>query len=189
MITIAPELWLPVVGFEQFYEVSNLGRVRVLDRRVRACRGSTRVRRGHVVTPIKGKDGYLIVRLHGLHKTTHAAVHRLVAKHFLTGGWDCEVNHRDFNKTNNAVANLEWLSREANQQHARLAGRFTAIVSPKIAKKLTPEKVLAIRLARKNGATYAAIAKLFCIRDCTAWQVATRKTWKGVVEPTKEADK
>ena len=98
------EIWKPVCGFEDKYEVSNLGRVRSLNFR-------NKKNDIKLLTPLDNGKGYLQVRLsRKWHK-----VHRLVAKAFIPNpnNYD-EINHKDENKSNNKVDNLEWCSRKYN---------------------------------------------------------------------------
>lgn len=120
------EIWKPVVGYEGLYEVSNMGRVRSLDRTKEVIRGNTKM-----VVPFKGKiltqrprrNGYLVVQLFGRggHKTRNMrgmSVHRLVAEAFIPNPNNLpEVNHKDENKANNCVENLEWISHKDNTNY------------------------------------------------------------------------
>ena len=112
-----PELWQPIEGYEGFYEVSDHGRVRSLDRTVR-CKGGHRTIRGRVLHPGTDKDGYKKVDLssHGIVKTHRIA--RLVAKAFVDGDTSLTVNHKDLNRANNAASNLEWVTAADNIKHS-----------------------------------------------------------------------
>jgi len=116
------EIWKSIEGFEGFYEVSNMGNVKGLDRVV-LCRysdGRTYIR------PLKGKPlrfdtkhGYLYVCLSKEGKLKNLSVHRLVAMAFLDNLENKpQVNHKDENKQNNKVNNLEWNTEKENTQHA-----------------------------------------------------------------------
>lgn len=110
--------WRPVVGYEGFYEVSDTGRIRAVDRIVNGRRYQSRE-----VKVQKLRTGYSSVRLYkaGIGKTF--TVHRMVAKAFIpnTKNKLC-VNHKDGNKNNNVVSNLEWLTHEENNKHAHANG-------------------------------------------------------------------
>ena len=101
------EIWKDVVGFEG-YKVSNFGNVKG--------------KYGRILKPAKDKKtGYYLVCLHKDKKPHTKTVHRLVAKAFIENPNEYpQVNHRDCVKTNNHVDNLEWCTREENEQHKYL---------------------------------------------------------------------
>lgn len=114
------EIWKDVVGYEGFYEVSNLGRIRTVRRVVAAPLG----RVSRVVEPIIRKQqistrGYRQLSLCTHGKTKTETVHRLVAEAFIPkqSGKD-QVNHIDGDKDNNKVSNLEWCDAHENTVHA-----------------------------------------------------------------------
>ena len=102
------EQWKPIDGTDGKYEVSNLGRVR------------TNGKRPGLLTLTKQKSGYryaMIQLSNG--KQKNCRVHRLVAEHFLPNPDNMkEVNHKDGNKDNNHVSNLEWCTRSHNVKHS-----------------------------------------------------------------------
>lgn len=103
------EYWKPVVGYENLYEVSNLGRIRSFDRWVKSKNGSIRICRGRILKPGTDKRGYLYVVLCKNNKQKTYKVHRLVAEAFLPNPDNLpQVNHKDENKQNNNVENLEF---------------------------------------------------------------------------------
>ena len=111
------EIWKDIEGYENYYQVSNKGRVRSLDRLV----GLTRLsyREGAIKVPKRNSDGYCDVTLsmNGRDKTFR--IHRLVAKAFLPNPYGYkEVNHINFNRADNNVENLEWCSHENNIGHS-----------------------------------------------------------------------
>ena len=106
------EEWRPVVGYEGLYEVSSYGRVRSVDRYVKVGYGSYRLHKGKVLSPAKNKYGYLAVNLQAGNRCN---IHRLVAEAFIPNPDNLpQVNHKDEDKTNNSVDNLEWCSRKYN---------------------------------------------------------------------------
>lgn len=171
------ENWKPVSGTQDEYEVSDLGRVRSLDKLVRHRWGGVAKKVGKVLKPRADGSGYLFVTLSTGGVQTQAKVHRLVAEHFLPQSALQEVNHLDFDKTNNAASNLEWSSRKGNQEHASRGGKFTALTNPRRAKKLSPEMAAAIRAARAEGITFAAIGSKFGISAPTALKVVRGEIW------------
>lgn len=94
------------IEFDSLYEVSSDGHIR--------NKITNRVLREFV-----GKDGYLRTQLHS--KTT--LIHRIVATAFIPNPDNfSEVNHKDGNKRNNSISNLEWVTRSENQAHAYKLG-------------------------------------------------------------------
>lgn len=120
------EIWKACKGFEQFYEVSNLGRVRSIA--LFSARWKKVVpRKNPVLKELEtSRFGYkrVLLCLYGVHY--HCAVHRLVAQTFLpnVAGYP-EVNHKDENKGNNHVSNLEWCSRKYNANYGSLPERIS----------------------------------------------------------------
>lgn len=112
------ETWKDIKGYEGLYQVSNLGRVRSMDRYVGASHGSTQLRKGMVMRLTQYPNGYIYVQLCKDAKYTGFYVHRLVASAFLDNPDNLrEVNHKDRDKTNNAVTNLEWCTRSYNTKY------------------------------------------------------------------------
>lgn len=111
------EVWKAVVGFEGHYEVSNLGRVRSLDRIVEWRPPYKRIFRGQLLKPRNHSAGYATVNLTGYKQ---AYVHRLVAAAFIGQPPEgmTDVNHIDGNKRNNRLDNLEYCDRQRNMEHA-----------------------------------------------------------------------
>jgi len=112
------ELWLPVVGYEGFYEVSNLGNVRALGRTA-----SNKRIYGQLLTPRSNKkrSGYMeiILKVAG-RKRINKKIHRLVAESFILNPNTLpQINHIDFNTQNNVVKNLEWCTAKENVNHSR----------------------------------------------------------------------
>ena len=113
------ENWKPVKGFEGYYEVSDLGRVRSVDRvvydRVRKC---NRLLKGKVLTIRDNGHGYKAVMFCREHKIYNKYVHILVAETFLDNPDKLPyVNHRDENKGNNVSTNLEWCDGSYNNRY------------------------------------------------------------------------
>ena len=112
------EIWRSIECYEGLYEVSNTGQVRSLDRYVKGKGKSYRLQKGKMLSPIKNKDGYLQVNLCCNGKYKIFLVHRLVTKTFIPNPDNLpEVNHKDEDKTNNSVDNLEWCDRSYNNNY------------------------------------------------------------------------
>lgn len=119
------EEWLPCPGYENYYEVSSLGRVRSRARVIRVTgRGARKMKGGRIRRVIVDKVGYVLVNLSRDGAYRRYLVHRLVAKAFLVRkpGKD-QVNHINFDKGDNRLVNLEWVTRSENQLHSVRGGQ------------------------------------------------------------------
>jgi hypothetical protein len=118
------EIWLPIKDYEGLYEVSNLGRVRSLDRKVRN-RGGFAIKKGKIISDAAVSDHkYRKVGLWKDNVGKNALVHRLVAEAFLDNPNNLpEVNHKDENPENNCVDNLEWCDSYYNMHYGTGAER------------------------------------------------------------------
>lgn len=117
------EVWKPIPGYEGFYEASNLGRIRSLDRVIIRKNGQRQTCAGRILSPCI-VSGYPFVQLHGEDRRKGMHVHKLIALAFHGSPEDTsyEVNHKDLNHRNNTPGNLEWVSREDNLRHAHENG-------------------------------------------------------------------
>lgn len=111
------EVWKDIQGFEGIYQVSNKGRVRSLDRYVE-CADSFRHYKGKIMKQDKKKNGYMQICLRRQKIQKQALVHRLVANAFIPNTDNLpDVNHKDENKENNSVENLEWCTQAYNNSY------------------------------------------------------------------------
>lgn len=115
----AKEEWRPVVGYEGRYEVSNLGRVRSLDHKVKSSNYTgglwSRVYPGKELTPYLGRGDYLFVHLCRDNKSRHYPIHRLVAFSFVSNPeGKPQIDHIDGDRKNNNAENLRWCTCEEN---------------------------------------------------------------------------
>lgn len=116
------ELWKDILDYEGLYQVSNTGRVRSIDRETTQLGHKniyTRIIRGQEIKQRKINSGYCIVRLCKDGVCKAVTVHRLVAIAFIGNkGSEFQVNHKDGNKNNNCVDNLEWCTQSENVKHS-----------------------------------------------------------------------
>lgn len=112
------EEWKDIKGFEGWYQVSNLGRVRSVERRINN-NGTLQTYKSHILKSSISNKGYFYVVLYKQNKATHRYIHRLIAEHFIENPKELPcVNHKDANKLNNNIINLEWCTHKQNIQHA-----------------------------------------------------------------------
>lgn len=112
------EVWKDVVGYEGYYQVSNFGRIRSVDRYVDDSRNGKRLLRGGIRKATAGKNGYLSARFCMNNKPKMIMLHRVVASAFIPNPDNLpEVNHKDEDITNNCVDNLEWCTSKYNANY------------------------------------------------------------------------
>lgn len=105
------EIWKDIEDYKGLYQVSNLGRVRSLER----IDALGRRRKGKVLADKHNNRGYHTIALCRDGNIEYKLIHRLVATAFLNNPNNLpQVNHKDENKANNAVSNLEWCTSEYN---------------------------------------------------------------------------
>ena len=113
------EEWKPIEGYEDLYEVSNMGEVRALPKSVRLPNGGKRIHDIHTLIPEVMEKGYVRVKLCNGGIDQKILIHRLVANAFIPNPHNYpEINHRNGKKDDNHVMNLEWCSASYNRHHA-----------------------------------------------------------------------
>lgn len=168
------EIWKDVCGFEGLYLVSNFGRVKGLDRVVlRKNQGTLNVR-GKLLKVKTLSSGYYKVNLNCNGSAFSKRVHRLVASAFIPNPKNHKtVNHKNGNKLDNRVPNLEWCSLPDNLKHAKSMGlldknlkalsknnRSRRTLSDKKAKKaleMHKQNYTQVEIAKKLGVKTGAI--------------------------------
>ena len=121
------EEWKDIKGFEGAYQVSNLGKVRSVQRNSITSDRKKRHYKGKVLKPVPNSSGYLRVQLRANGKKERWLVHRLVAMHFVQNPSPEAyqiVNHLDSDFLNNKADNLEWTTPLGNYQHALKKGKY-----------------------------------------------------------------
>ena len=175
------EEWRDIEEYKGFYQVSNLGRVRSLNRTT----PSGAFYKGRVLK-LRTSENYLMVnmRVRWLKKNLIITVHRLVAKAFIPNPHNKKcVNHKDGNMKNNESDNLEWSTYQENSQHAVKNGLWHAAKGEKSGpSKLKNEQVIEIRrLCLETDLTMTAIGKMFDTSRRNIGFIKTNKTWKHLL--------
>ena len=170
------EEWKPVVGYEGLYEVSSLGRVRSLDRLVRANSGWRQTGIRYFSPAASGRNKkYKRVLLRNPDK--QRLVHQLVLEAFVGPRPEyCEARHLDGDPSNNKLDNLAWGTKAENQADKLKHGTILrGTANP--AHKLKEIDVLAIRASNKRQVD---LAKIYGVSQAVISAVRLRKIWKDV---------
>ena len=178
-VHVMKKVWRPVVGHEAKYIVSDHGDVTTLSRVVTSGRyGGTRTTKTKPLTIWLDKNGYKRATICGKSTT----VHRLVALAFIDkpDGSDW-VNHKDGDKLNSHVSNLEWCTPLENARHARdVLGRNVGERCRQ--HKLTERMVRRARELRRQGVIYDQLAKRFRVGRTAIWHALNGVSWKHVTK-------
>lgn len=174
-IDLPGEVWRPVIGYEGWYEVSNLGRVK----RVRQGR-ATFV--GKVIKQRINRKGYMVLQLTKNSISREFTVHRLVAAAFIGQRDDkTQINHIDGCKDNNHVNNLEYVTQSENMRHAFDLGLKNALHCRgrnNHLNVLTEEEVLEIyRLSHEGKIPQRKLGKMFGVHQTTIRDIKFGKSW------------
>jgi hypothetical protein len=132
------EVWLPIKGYEGAYEVSNLGKVKSLDRLVNYRHGKRRIK-GFSLNPIIKPNGYLVVNLYKNSKLNQKNIHQLIAETFLNhipNGHTLVVDHINNIKSDNRLENLQVITHRENMSKDRSGvSKYTGVHFNKQSKK------------------------------------------------------
>lgn len=171
------ESWEDVEGYEGIYQVSSLGYVK----RVAAGQGA---QAGHILKPRRRRNGYLQVGLWRDGKRKNAKVHRLVLRAFIGDAPSPkhQGNHRNGNRADNRIENLEWATCSENHKHAyRTLGREAVRGEAHCQSKLTEESVKEIRKLYATGEwTQVELGRMFGVDNATISRIVRYEMWGHV---------
>ena len=165
------EIWKDINGYEGLYQVSNLGRVKTL---------KPRYKDKIILKPLSGR--YLGVCLYKNKKGVRRTIHRLVAETFIGVKRGMVINHKDGNKKNNKLENLEVITQKENVKHAIRTG-LGSIGERNGKAKFTNKEVAKLRNIyvprdSKNGCR--ALAKEYNVTNQTMWRILHNITYKHI---------
>ena len=182
------EIWKPILGvksglYDGYYEVSNLGRVKMLPRLLNHNKGM-RVSKEKIVTG-SNSHGYKIVSFKKDGIKAVVAVHILVARAFIENPCPDKfkiVNHLNSDRADNRVENLEWCDHSRNAKHAIEAGKLKITKgSERSTAILNDKKVLAIKLLYKTGEfSHWSLSELFNVGKTTIQKILNGDKWKHI---------
>lgn len=180
------EIWKPIKEYRGYYQVSNLGRIRGVDRIVASTHKNYKLRniKGIYIKQRLSHRGYPIVFLSDTanKKRKSPVVHRIVAFAFIPNPLNLEeVNHINGIKTDNKINNLEWVTHRENIIHAHKNGLR---VSPKGEKnglsRLKNKDIFRIRKMYKKGILQKIIGIKFSVGQENISRIVNRKSWSHI---------
>jgi hypothetical protein len=179
MDTNVHEIWLPILGYEGFYKVSSLGRIRSL-----SPRNSNTIYDDNSLFIRKQtieKNGYHRVQLVKKGDAKIYLVHRLVAMAFIQNPENKRcVNHIDCDRSNNMASNLEWCTYQENENHKSKLGRQASGQRHGMS-KLTDRDIRYIRENYIKGENCKILAKMFCVEKSRITKIVSGTNWKHII--------
>jgi|SRR5690606_20633361 len=162
------EIWKDIIGFEDDYEISNLGSLRSKDRYVKHYKGGLRLYKGSTKNIRVNRYGYCRCNLKKDGVRYDFVIHRLVAEAFLPNPENKpQVNHKDGNKENNRLENLEWSTASENIVHA--------VKSRLINTKLTDKEAKEVY---NSDLSYRKLAKFFGVSNSIVYRIKNNIAYK-----------
>jgi hypothetical protein len=179
------EEWRPISGFEGLYEISSQGRVKSLPRLIIRRDGKRLTVPGRILKTNPNGRGYPRVSLCNCGISIWIMVHSIVAATFLppppgpmgSKHGEYTVNHKDGNKINNHVDNLEYVTGADNVLHSRRMGLLDIRGSKNGRAKVGPEDVRKIRQLYAQGYRQKTIAAKVGVHQTTISRIILRKGW------------
>jgi hypothetical protein len=162
LTTLQIEVWKDIDGYVGLYQISSYGRVKSL------------YKKPYLIMAPSVRHGYLFIRLYKDEKYKTHFIHKLIAKSFvpIIAGKNF-VNHKDGNKQNNSIENLEWCTIQENNIHAFRTGLQKT--------KLTIDQVKEIRrLAPKTWVGKKQLSEVYSVHVSTVRDIMDNKIYKNV---------
>ena len=169
------EIWKPVVGFEARYEVSSLGRFKALARKIYYVDGRQGSLPERIIRGSLMNAGYISVTFDS---KARRLAHQVVAESFLgSAEYRQTVNHKDGNKTNNCIENLEWATYKENNIHARKTGLNKQHGEKSNLHKYSDQFIQSVRnVYALYAPTYECLGQLFGLTGAHARQIVLYET-------------
>jgi hypothetical protein len=178
------EMWKNIKGYEKSYQISNLGRVKSLPRKVKIIRyGKVHYKTisGRTMKPLLNKRGKGYLKINLKRPNRLLSIHQLVAKAFIPNPENKPfINHIDGDPKNNVISNLEWCTAKENAIHASKNGLLPRGENHPNS-KLTKDQVLEIRKSYKpREITQQMLADKYGITKTLVRYILQRKYWTHI---------
>lgn len=177
------EEWREIKGYEGYYEVSNIGNIRSMERYVNSKNKSIALKKAKSINMSK-RGAYISVKLSKENKEKTFSVHRLVALMFIPNPENkLEVNHIDGNKMNNFVGNLEWCTRSENGLHSYKNGLQSGRKGSKHHfTNLREYDIIQMFFDLNKGLTKREISIKYGLSYSNICKILRGKTWRHVAD-------
>jgi len=177
-IVMKEEIWKDISGYKGFYQVSNEGRIKGLNRIVHgfgSWRNGKRIKE-KILKPILKNPGYYRVMLG---RKSEKYIHRLVIEAFIPNAKNKkEINHKDGNKLNNNLNNLEWATPQENNNHS-IKNKLNCFGERIGNSKLKEKQIFDIRwIKSKCNISNIALSKIYRVSDGNISMIINKKRWK-----------
>ena len=159
------EIWKDIKGYEGYYQISSFGRV---------------MRNKKILKNKSHNHGYLTISLSCMGEIKYYTIHRLVALNFIPNPLNkLEINHKDGNKHNNKIDNLEWVTKKENCEHASI-NNLTPSGEKHFNSILIEKQVIEIREKSKYFG-YRKLAKKYNVGKSTIRDIVKNITWRHLL--------
>lgn len=161
------EIWKDIKNYENLYQISNFGRVKSF---------AKHFHKEKILTPILANGYYQIgIRKNSIRK--YLKIHRLIAEVFINNPYNkpC-INHKDGNKLNNDIDNLEWVTHKENIRHAINIGLRLSWSGDKNPRNKLSKKD--VDFIRKSSINTKDLSIMFNVSDVNIYDIKSYKIWK-----------